>query len=270
MIDDNEPKPQPALSKNAIKKLKRLEYIKLHRKEVRERKKAEKRSQVKELDDNPDRISKRDRIRQEKEHLKLSQSSFPRVVIDCSYENLMSKKEINKTRMQILRCYNLLKNPAMNSFHLHLGNFQESSILNLLFKEKTPNFNAMHITRFSSQVFNEFDKKDLVYLTPDSSNLLNSVESDKVYIIGGFVDDNIKRNTSFEICERHNVATACLPIAKHFVNVNHKQLVLTINQVFEIMILVYNGVSWQDAFKKVLPQRKGYVSVKNDYKNVDL
>ena len=268
MTDGEQSELVPVISKNATKKLKRFEYIKSHRKEVRERKKEEKRNQVKELDPDPNRICKRDRIQMEKERLRHSQSCFPRVVIDCAYESFMSEKEINKSRMQILRCYNLLKSPNTKQFHLHLSNFQEDLTLSKLFQEKTPNFENLHITRFKEQVYEKFDKKDLVYLTPDSPNPLSVVDPDKVYVIGGFVDDNIKRNTSLNICQTQGITTACLPISSHFAKPNHKQEVLTINQVFEILILVYNDVSWKDAFDKVLPQRKGYVSLSNEDDNL--
>lgn len=261
MTDGSSPESETELSKNAKKKLKRIEYIKGHRKEVRQRKKEERRNKVKELDPDPERIAKRDRIQLEKERLRQSQNSFPRVVVDCSYEALMSEKETNKLRMQILRCYNLLKSSKTKPFHLHLGNFQEDLLLNKLFKEKTPNFDSMCITKFSQPVYKQFTAKDIVYLTPDSPNPLSNVEPDKVYVIGGFVDDNIKRNTSMDICKMQGLTTACLPIAHHFVNPNHKQLVLTINQVFEILLMVYNGISWKETFDDVLPSRKGYVSV---------
>jgi tRNA (guanine9-N1)-methyltransferase len=260
MTDGQQQNPEE-LSKSAKKKLKRFEYIKCHRKEVRERKKLEKKDKVKELDPNPDRLCKRDRIHQEKERLKLSQSCFPKVVIDCCYESFMSEKEINKSRMQILRCYSLLKSSETKPFHLHLGNFQDDLLLSKLFNDKTPNFESMCITKFTEPVYEKFEIKDLIYLTPDSPNLLTTVEPNKVYVIGGFVDDNIKRNSSLNVCQAHGISTACLPIANHFVNPNHKQQVLTINQVFEIMHLVYNGKSWKETFEKVLPQRKGYVSV---------
>lgn len=136
-------------------------------------------------------------------------------------------------------------------------------MLSKLFQEKTPNFENLCITRFKEQVYEKFEKNDLVYLTPDSPNALSVVDPEKVYVIGGFVDDNIKRNTSLNICLKQGIGTACLPIADYFAKPNHKQEVLTINQVFELLFLVYNDVSWKDAFDKVLPRRKGYVPLSN-------
>lgn len=35
-----------------------------------------------------------------------------------------------------------------------------------------------------------FDKKDLVYLSPESPNVLTEIDHAKVYVIGGLVDHN--------------------------------------------------------------------------------
>ena len=247
------------LSKNACKRLARIDYIKTHRKEVRARKKVAKQQSVKVLDTNPDRVCKRDRIQAEKDRLKSSQMCYPSVVVDCAYDSFMSEKEINKTRMQILRCYHLLKSPDTKLFHLHLSNFQEDSNLNKSFQEKTPGFDSMFITKFAEPIFERFSASEIIYLTPDSPNLLESVSDEFVYVIGGFVDDNIKRHTSMRRCEENDLRTASLPISQYFEKVNHKQEVLTINQVCEILFSVYNGESWKEVFSKVLPTRKGYL-----------
>ena len=36
-----------------------------------------------------------------------------------------------------------------------------------------------------------FDVKDVIYLTPDAEDMLEELDKDKVYIIGGIVDESI-------------------------------------------------------------------------------
>ena len=40
--------------------------------------------------------------------------------------------------------------------------------------------------------------------------------------------------------------------------------VLAINHVFEIILHITSGLSWKDAFFKVLPQRKGAIEKKKE------
>ena len=248
------------LSKKAAKRLAKIGMKKTRRSEIRKRKKMEKKSREvnKTIEKTSFEVSKRDRLRLEKEKLRNSLLAKPNVVIDCHYEIHMTDKEINKTRMQILLCYSLLKTQD-KIFHLHLGNFKIQSKLQDMFVEKTPGFSNMSITKFENSVFEYFDRKTIIYLTPDSENVLSEITEDSVYVIGGFVDDHIQRYRSYNRCKTLKVATARLPIAENFRNVNHKQEVLTINQVFAVLLSVHNNVSWKDALIKVLPTRKGYI-----------
>ena len=38
-----------------------------------------------------------------------------------------------------------------------------------------------------------FSKENIIYLAAESENILDSVEEDKVYVIGGLVDHNSKK-----------------------------------------------------------------------------
>lgn len=38
-----------------------------------------------------------------------------------------------------------------------------------------------------------FPLEKLVYLTPDSNKVLSSIEADKIYIIGGLVDESVQK-----------------------------------------------------------------------------
>lgn len=36
-----------------------------------------------------------------------------------------------------------------------------------------------------------FDSNDIIYLTPDATDMLEDLDKDKVYVIGGIVDESI-------------------------------------------------------------------------------
>lgn len=45
----------------------------------------------------------------------------------------------------------------------------------------------------TESIFELFDANQIVYLSPDSENLLDEIDDTKVYVIGGIVDLNIKK-----------------------------------------------------------------------------
>ena len=243
------------LSKNSQKKLLKIERTKANRIHKKEENRALKASNTepKELDPDPDRLSKRERIQCERERLQQSLHSPVNIAIDCSYESLMSDKEVNKTRRQIQQCYGRLRK-FEHPFHFHLASFNIDSRLYQHCQTKVDGFDSLYITKSDASFVDMFD--DIVFMSPDSDNVLQSVEDGKTYVVGGLVDTNIRRHTTASRCRELGVVTARLPIQEHFEGTNHKDQVLTIDQVFHILLSVYHGVSWEEALLKVLPRRK--------------
>ncbi|CAG8792609.1 17186_t:CDS:2, partial [Racocetra fulgida] len=80
-----------------------------------------------------------------------------------------------------------------------------------------------------------FDKNDLVYLTADATDVIDELNENKVYVIGGI-------NLCYDKAKEENIATAQLPIENCIKLTTRK--VLAINH------------DWQKAFLEVIPQRK--------------
>ena len=82
------------------------------------------------------------------------------------------------------------------------------------------------------QVHELFPREDIVYLTPDSDQVLQSVQEDKVYVIGGLVDETV---------QKVGVVTQC-----HLFPLSHKQchhhdyFVATALTVHSTAIISYN------------------------------
>ena len=45
-----------------------------------------------------------------------------------------------------------------------------------------------------------FKPNEIVYLSPDSDKVLQSVDADKVYILGGLVDEHIQKVSNTMLC----------------------------------------------------------------------
>jgi len=103
----------------------------------------------------------------------------------------------------------------------------------------------------------------VIYLTPDSPHVLQSLEAGTVYVIGGLVDDSIKKNSSHSFASANDISTARLPIDQFAEKVSSSQSssfkkVLAINQVFDILMKFRDCRDWKEALKDVLPKRFGF------------
>ena len=107
-----------------------------------------------------------------------------------------------------------------------------------------------------------FEAERIVYLTPDSDTILEELCHDHVYVIGGLVDDSVKKNTSHLYCEAASLNTARLPIPELMSRSegggSFKQI-LTINQVFDILLDFHQEKDWKSALSKHVPAKTGFV-----------
>ncbi|MCL4123179.1 UNVERIFIED_CONTAM: hypothetical protein GTU68_054907 [Idotea baltica] len=109
--------------------------------------------------------------------------------------------------------------------------------------------------KFHKESFSDvFDKEDIVYLTSESENVIDTLDDKKVYIIGGLLDHNTLKGLSYNLAIKKNISHGRLPIEQYM---NMKTLkVLPINHVYSLLALVTGGKSWSDALMEIIPQRR--------------
>ncbi|CEQ38571.1 SPOSA6832_00015, partial [Sporobolomyces salmonicolor] len=106
-------------------------------------------------------------------------------------------------------------------------------------------------------------KSSIVYLTGDSPNVLSSIVPGTTYVLGGIVDRNRYKNLCLAKAERLGIAHAQLPIGEFLPEMQTRK-VLTVNQVFEIMVNWVDSErekadgkgDWREALRRVMPERK--------------
>ncbi len=109
---------------------------------------------------------------------------------------------------------------------------------------------------FHSEAYEEvLDKKQVVYLSSESENVLTELEEGKFYVIGGLVDHNNHKGLCHRLAVEKGVSHARLPIDE-YISMKTRR-VLTIDHVFAILAAVSAGKSWKEAFMSILPARKG-------------
>ncbi|KAF9183398.1 tRNA (guanine(9)-N(1))-methyltransferase [Haplosporangium sp. Z 11] len=96
--------------------------------------------------------------------------------------------------------------------------------------------------------------KKVVYLSADSPNTISQLDPGTCYILGGIVDKNRFPRLCQNKAEKLGLETAQLPIGD-YIQMSSRRI-LTVNQVFEILMQFIECNDWKEAFLKVIPQRK--------------
>lgn len=109
---------------------------------------------------------------------------------------------------------------------------------------------------------------EVIYLTSDSPNTLDTLKPYSTYIIGGIVDKNRHKGICYKRAAAAGVKTARLPI-DDFMQMDSRK-VLTTNHVNEIMLKWLELGDWGEAFMQVIPKRKGGVLKTNGITTPDV
>lgn len=211
------------------------------------------------------------------EKLPLAQKSF-QICLDCSFESLMQEREIASLAQQIRYCYSYNKRSPNPSLVGVTDIHEDNETLELLKKEAGfPEWGNRLFTvtekslpeYYSSQLSIPTSDQDkdtessaqdwaskAVYLTSDSPNVIEKLDNDKIYVIGGIVDRNRLKRKAIDRAEALGVAHGKLPLEDHLAKMTSTK-VLTCNHVFHILLKFReHGDDWAKALQDVLPTRK--------------
>ncbi|RHZ01639.1 hypothetical protein DYB31_014116 [Aphanomyces astaci] len=173
------------------------------------------------------------------QRLAVASETGQRVAIDCGYDGIMSDKEVSSLSKQIKFCYGTIRRMD-DPFALTVTDCTDGSRI------------ASALQRFSADKWSIQlqPASDLVFLTPDSPNLLSTLDRSKVYVIGSSA---IPPGRSLQAATALGVETARLPI-QEFVPDRHTDHILNVNTVVEILASIQAGNDWPTTLAECLPK----------------
>lgn len=214
----------------------------------------------------------RRQAQQWREKLAAAQNRF-QIAIDCSFQHLLREREIASLAQQLRYCYSYNKNSATPC----LVTVTSVNGLTRTLLEKEVGCSTWHqrgftCTEWSLEDYFSEHQSSLVYLTSDSATILEHLEDDKIYVIGGIVDRNrLKGIALARATQELGVATAKLPLDEHLSETMPSTQVLACNHVFDILIKYREfGNDWAKALQFVLPPRKGAKIQENKVKKDEI
>ena len=187
-----------------------------------------------------------------------AQVSAPRVVIDCQFGSLMpDAKDHQSLANQIKLAYgvNCRTDAPLNYFVTGMDERLRQAM--------DPEHEKWLLHVESRSVADVFAAADVVYLTAESDVILTTLDASKVYVIGGLVDHNRYKGHCHQLATTQGWATARLPIDEHMQVsslTGPTRRVITVNQVFQLLVEYHGSRDWTKALTKALPARKGFVA----------
>lgn len=186
----------------------------------------------------------------------------PILAVDCQFLSRLSPRGRGLTALQLQYLISENRN-SQSPFRLHFVNYnKEDPKVRELEKNKvqalmTPDVFCPIVS--NGGLKNTFEtSKEIIYLSPDASEELESVEDDKVYVIGGIVDrvveHGIPKQASLEAALSANVLTRKLPIDR-YVEFKSGSRFLTLLAVSEILRQVNLHGDWKRAMEVAIPKR---------------
>ncbi|KAF8969363.1 guanine-1-methyltransferase-domain-containing protein [Flammula alnicola] len=302
--DASQPEQKP-MSKNALKKAakaEKLAALKLERrarekeaKKEKKRQRAEKRAagELDEDDDETKRQAKKRRVQ-----------FGGTVVVDLGFDDMMNDKEIISLCSQLAYTYSANRNasfPFSLVFTSLNGRTQQrleawetqaikasapaSGEVTAAQPEDRPSGDANPIEADEgfapvpvvaeaipgpSNTSPHMAHNTLVYLTADTEDELTELRADETYIVGGICDHNRYKNLCLNKARESGIRTARLPIGRYLASLPTRK-VLTVNQVFEILVKWVETRDWEESLYSVIPKRKFHQGGKGNHDaNIDV
>ncbi|KAK4839898.1 hypothetical protein QYF36_025819 [Acer negundo] len=200
-----------------------------------------------------ERMEKRSEERQNKiRRLTHAKETGHNIIVDLEFSHLMTASEIHSLVQQIMYCY-AVNGRSASPAHLWLTGC-EGEMGNQL--QRLPGYDKWIIEKENRSYIEALlnQKENLVYLTADSENVLDDLDPNKFFIVGGLVDRNRWKGITMKKAQEQGIQTAKLPIG-NYLKMSSSQ-VLTVNQVFEILLKFLETRDWKASFFQVIPQRK--------------
>ncbi|XP_074712845.1 tRNA methyltransferase 10 homolog B isoform X2 [Strix uralensis] len=171
-------------------------------------------------------------------------------------------QETSRLASQIRRLYGANRR-AEKPFWLCLTEFVVGSLIYEECFRMNDGFSNYLMDTTPESYLDLFPLDAIVYLTPDSQNVLEDIDPSKVYVLGGLVDESIHKKLTLHRAQEQSLQTARLPIREYMVKAvntkNYHSETLAINQVFDVLSTYYETQSWPAALKAGVSTGKGYV-----------
>lgn len=179
-----------------------------------------------------------------------------KLIFDCSFDDLMRPQYVSDTSKQLTFGFSANRNHR-EPFDIHIctTNIEGETIKALKRSIPTLMTPSYPLEVHEDSYVNMFPKSQLVYLTPDSQNVLESFNPDDIYIVSGFIDKTNPGPVTMAKAKEQQLRTAWFPVTRYLQWKGSMNLPLNI--IISILLDFKKTGDWNIALQHV-PKRKFY------------
>lgn len=190
------------------------------------------------------------------QHLKMATSIYtdePKIIFDCSFNHTMRQYDQACAARQI-RGSIIANREASTPFVMHFCNLSKSSSFWRHMQDEITYLDDVPIHIHEQDITEVISPDRLVYLSPNSDNILETFNPSDCYVIGCIVDRGEKVPLTLDKANKLNIRTARLPIDRFVQFRLHKEL--NLDHVMRIMLTAKISRNWQREIVRHIPVHK--------------
>lgn len=181
-----------------------------------------------------------------------------KLVIDCSFDEQMADYETTSVARQIASIY-AINRYSRDPYHLMFCGYNPAN-RGYQYLE-TMNGDIMDKPEYMFNFYREeyqnlLPHNELIYLTPDTKEVMEEYNPNAVYIIGALVSKTYRAALSFEKARAQNIQCVRLPIHRYVQLKPGVKRVLSFQSVFHILLELKQHGDWHRAFHRGIQANK--------------
>ena len=175
-----------------------------------------------------------------------------RVAVDLSYaKGRPHPRELKSLAQQLSHCVGVRRKAGEAACDLSFCEFVDSPVGDLM--GRIWNLDAWGVTLTEGSVEDTFRGVPVVALTPDGDEVLDELDPNCCYVIGGIVDSPIRPMQSRMRAKAAGWRAARLPLRECLPLSSSR--VLSLNSVLAALLHRHAGLSWREALAAAVPTR---------------
>jgi len=174
-------------------------------------------------------------------------------VIDLGLPYVMEDKEVRSLFSQMREVYKV-NSWSWEPYRIHLCGYNDANSVMRDAVSRCENF----LWSVTSECFTRlFPRERLVYLSPDSPNVLTEYSHDDIYIVGALIDKRIPKKYSFNKAQELGIRSARFDLGNYLEKTRQKLPYLAFSDVFNVMVDARDtDGNWFYAFQNLITGRK--------------